>query len=431
MYCHFMKVLLISANTEQINMPTIPLGLMLVAEASERSGHDVEFLDLMFKEDPQVSLRNRIDGFNPEIIGVSVRNIDDQSLENPQFLLKKVLPIIEWCREASPAPIILGGAGYSIFPDEALEYLGADMGVQGEGEATFSALLERLAKREDPTTLPGVYIRGRKSRLEQKFFATLNTLPFPEYNAWADTDPNSVDTWIPIESRRGCPNLCSYCSTSRIQGHTIRTRSPFLVSRYIKRLTLKGFKKFYIVDNSFNIPESQGLELCNSISDLKLDIKWKAILYPHGVTEKLITSMKQAGCVEVALGFESGCERILKEMNKHFIPEEVRRTCRILEDNGIRRIGFLLLGGPSETQESVEESLEFANSLNLDGLRTTVGIRIYPGTMLAKRALAEGIIKSEDELLMPQFYLAPDLDPWVRNAVTPGFRLKYEPPYNK
>ena len=423
-YCRYMRVLLISANTERINMPTIPLGLMLVAEASKRSGYDVDLLDLMFKENPQIALHNRIDEFNPEVIGISVRNIDDQSLENPKFLLENVRPLIGWCRAISSAPIVLGGAGYSIFPDEVLEYLGADIGVQGEGETTFPMILERISRGENPAALPGVYIRGRKGCLKQKFCTALDALPLPEDDAWANADPKNPDIWIPIESRRGCPNFCSYCSTFQIQGRTIRTRSPHLIARHVERLVDQGFKQFYVVDNSFNIPESQGLELCNSLADLQLDIKWRAILYPHGVTERLVRSMKRAGCFEVAMGFESGSERMLKEMNKHFVPDEVRRACKMLKDNGIRRIGFLLFGAPGETRESVEESLEFADSLDLEELRTTVGIRIYPGTKLAKRALAEGIITAEDELLLPHFYLEPEVDPWIRNAVTAGFRLR-------
>jgi len=419
-----MRVLLISANTERIQMPTIPLGLMLVAEASKRSGHEVEFLDLMFSKDPKTVLHERINGFHPEVLGISVRNIDDQSLENPKYLLESVRPLIEWCRDVSPATIILGGAGYSIFSDEVLEYLGADMGVRGEGETTFPLLLECISKGEDPSTLPGVHMRGHKGHLEQEFCADLDVLSLPGEDAWANIDPKNADTWIPVESRRGCPNACSYCSTSRIQGRVVRARSPLLVARHMERLALKGFKQFYVVDNSFNIPESQGLELCRALSNLQLDIQWKAILYPHGVTENLVTSMKRAGCCEVALGFESGSERVLREMNKHFLPEEVRQANRMLADNGIRRIGFLLLGGPAETRESVEESLDFADSLDLDGLRTTVGIRIYPGTKLAQRAFLEGMIQSEAELLAPRFYLEPDVDPWIRSAVTPGFILR-------
>jgi radical SAM superfamily enzyme YgiQ (UPF0313 family) len=212
----------------------------------------------MFRKDPQAAFNNRIGVFNPEVIGISVRNIDDQNLESPRFLLENVRPLIEWCRAASSAPIILGGAGYSIFPDEALEYLGADMGVHGEGETTFAAILERIARGEDPATLPGVHICGRKGRLEQKSCAALDALPLPDDDAWADADPKSADTWMPIESRRGCPNFCSYCSTFRIQGRTVRTRPPRLIARHVERLVRRGFKQFYVVDNSFNIPESQG-----------------------------------------------------------------------------------------------------------------------------------------------------------------------------
>lgn len=419
-----MRVLLISANTERINMPTIPLGLMLVAAAAKRSGNDVHFLDLMFKENPEPALIGKIKELEPEVIGISVRNIDDQSLESPEFFLKNVRPVIEWCKGACSAPVVLGGAGYSIFPDPVLEYLGADFGIHGEGEEIFPMILERISHGEDPSTLPGVHVSGRKGCMEQKFCTDLDAFPLPEYELWSEFDPKSEDTWIPIETRRGCPNFCSYCSTSSIQGSVVRTRSPLLVAAYMEKLFRLGFKQFYVVDNSFNIPESQGLEFCNAIANLHLDIQWKAILYPHGVTEKLIRSMKRAGCIEVALGFESGCKHILKRMNKHFDPDEVRCVCRMLADNQIRRIGFLLLGAPGETRESVRESMDFANSLDLDGLRTTVGIRIYPGTGLEKKALSEGVITSNDDLLLPRFYLEKEVDPWIRNNVEAGFRLK-------
>ena len=405
-------------------MPTVPLGLMMVAEACRRSGHDVDALDLMFEADPCAVLLKRIHDFGPEAIGISVRNIDDQSMENPKFLLENVRPLVRWCREAASAPVVLGGAGYSIFPEETLEYLGADMGVQGEGEEAFPLLLDSLAGSRDPATVCGVRVRGRKASAKRQFCDALDRFDLPREDAWQDVDPGNTDIWVPIESRRGCPNRCSYCSTPRIQGSEVRTRSPFEVAIQMRQLADRGFRQFYIVDNSFNIPQSHGLELCRALSDLQLDIQWKAILYPHGITEDLVRAMKRTGCCEVALGFESGSVSILKEMNKHFLPEEVRQAGRMLRDNGLRSTGFLLLGGPGETRATVEESLEFADSLDLDALRTTVGIRIYPGTKLAARAVAEGIVQSEGELLMPRFYLAREVDPWIRRAVAPGFRTK-------
>ena len=132
-----MKVLLISANTEQFNMPAMPLGLACVAAASRKAGHEVILLDLMFAMNTEAILTQAIKRLGPECIGISVRNIDDQNIENPRFLLSKVKDVVTTCRAETDAPIVLGGAGYSIFPESALAYLEADMGIEGEGEIAF------------------------------------------------------------------------------------------------------------------------------------------------------------------------------------------------------------------------------------------------------------------------------------------------------
>jgi radical SAM superfamily enzyme YgiQ (UPF0313 family) len=123
------------------------------------------------------------------------------------------------------------------------------------------------------------------------------------------------------------------------------------------------------------------------------------------------------GCKEVSLGFESGCEQILRAMNKRFRPQGVREISQMLGDYGIHRIGFLLLGGPGETRKSVEKSLVFADSLNLETVKVTTGIRIYPNTALARIAVDEGVILPHDDLLFPRFYLARGLEGWLQEAV--------------
>src|SRR5210317_968230 len=144
-----MKILLISANTEQINMPVLPLGMACVGAAVQNAGHEVKILNLMMVRDIRGLLREDISGFTPDVIGISVRNIDDQLMERPNFLLDQVRTVVSECRNFSDAPIVLGGAGYSIFPRRALEYLNADMGIQGEGEKAFVMLLERLEHKGD------------------------------------------------------------------------------------------------------------------------------------------------------------------------------------------------------------------------------------------------------------------------------------------
>src|SRR5512136_323256 len=162
-----MRVLLIASNTERINMVSLPLGLGLVAAATRRAGHEVAFLDLLNEQDPVAAVRQAIETARPEVVGISVRNIDDQSRDSPRFLLQQVRPVVEACRAATPAPIVLGGAGYSIFPEAALAYLGADLGVAGDGEAAFPALLERLQAGSDPSDVPGVWAASRRGESGQ------------------------------------------------------------------------------------------------------------------------------------------------------------------------------------------------------------------------------------------------------------------------
>jgi radical SAM superfamily enzyme YgiQ (UPF0313 family) len=411
------NVLLISSNTERISMVTIPLGLGLVAAATRAAGHEVAFLDLLDEPDPAAAVRRAVEAAEPDVVGISVRNIDDQTRESPRFLLEQVRPVVAACREHTRAPIVVGGAGYSIFPEAALDYLGADLGVCGDGEAVFPALLECLQAGGEPAELPGVHVAGRRSTARPGFPEDLDAFPLWDQALSGVADPASADLWIPIQSRRGCPNDCSYCSTAAIQGRTIRRRSAREVVNVLGVLAHAGYRRFYFVDNSFNIPESHALQICRWMKALAGGAEWRCILYPHLVGEPLVRAMAEAGCVEVSLGFESGCERVLREMHKRFTPADVRKTSDLLAAHGIRRMGFLLLGGPGETHATVEDSLAFAESLGLDGLRLTVGIRIYPGTPLASRALEEGMISREDDLLHPRFYLARGLEPWIQERV--------------
>jgi len=412
-----MRVLLISANTESINMPVIPVGLGAVADSTRNAGHEVELVDLMSVSDTYPIIKSAIEGFRPDVIGISVRNIDDQNIEEPQFFLDQVKDVISECRSLSGAPIVLGGAGYSIFPESTLVYTGADMGIQGEGEIAFPDLLALMEKGADLSGVSGLYLPGVGLQSKRKFSKNLDLLPLPDAKMFPSA-ARDQNLWMPIHTRRGCPMNCSYCSTSTIEGRVIRKRSPRAVVDAVAGYVEAGFKRFFLTDNTFNIPASYARKFCSTLADRQLDVSWRSIIYPGHLDEALVRVMARAGCKEVSLGFESGCERILRHMNKKFTPEDVRRASELLETHGIRRMGFLLLGGPGETKETVEESIEFVDSLRLDVMKMTVGIRIYPDTSLARTALNEGRITTQDDLLFPKFYIVRGLEDWMREVVS-------------
>ena len=414
-----MRVLLVSANTEQINMPVSPLGLACVAAFIQEKGHDVKVVNLMMQKDTRIVIKEAITVFNPQVIGISVRNIDDQKLGSAHLLLDPVKEVVADCRDFSDVPIVLGGAGYSIFPQSTLEYLGADMGIQGEGEISFSKLLEHLENNEEPSGVPGLYLPNKGLQKETEYSKNLNKfpMPLPGIHMVSHSDPRDSEIWIPFQTRRGCPLNCSYCSTATIEGRIIRKHEPEHVIDALSRYVDSGFKRFFFVDNIFNLPPSYAKKLCDKLTSSGLNITWKCILYPWKVDEELVEKMARAGCQEVSLGFESGSKKILQKMNKKYTPEQVRQISALLKKYGINQLGFLLLGGPGETKKTILESLSFADSLNLEAMKVTKGIRIYPYTDLAKTSIKEGLIKNEGELLFPTFYTAKGLEDWLEQTI--------------
>ncbi len=323
-----MRVLFISALSETGVQVPLPLGMACVAAATEKSGYIIRCLVLGPRAGREDLIRQACEQFRPDVIGVSVRNIDDQNRACPQFLLQHVRELVKACRDASTALIILGGAGYSIFPESALAYLGADAGIQGDGEIAFPALLWWIEQGKPGAAPDGVYL-ANQTATPAKFTPDIESQRLPESRLWLDF-PGCTAMRIPVQSRRGCPMDCIFCSTSVIQGRTIRHRAPETVVRWMAELRESGFRSFYFVDNTFNLPAWYAKEVCREMIAAGLGLDWWAIIYPKWVDAELVELMAEAGCTQVSLGFESGSEAILKQLNKRFTPAESARFLKCL-----------------------------------------------------------------------------------------------------
>lgn len=409
-----MRVLLISGNREDSGVMTpLPIGLACVAASTAKAGFEVSFLDLLSTPDWESATQNAITRLHPDVIGLSVRNIDDQTMVSTRFLLPPLKELITLCRSTCGAPIVLGGAGFSIFPESTLAYLGAEMGIRGEGETALPNLLTWIEKGSQGPPPPGVYLAEQpRMHMTDAISADLDSLPLPTPDEWLSSGIKS-DWRIPVQTRRGCSRNCAYCSTGMIEGRDLRWRSVEAVVSWLSSYRDRGFREYYFVDNTFNLPLTYAKELCRKIIDARLDIDWWGQIYPKWADAELADLMARAGCTQLNIGFESGSEPVLQLLNKQFKPAEVAEISARFAHAGVKRNGFLMLGAPGETKETVEESLAFAESLHLDALKISVGIRIYPNTALAARAVAEGIIDPADDLLFPHFYMAPTLRDWL------------------
>ena len=177
-------------------MITLPLGLASVAAALDEAGHRVEMIDLMTAPDWRARVDQKIQELDPELIGVSVRNIDDQNMNSPRLLLDQAGEVVAFCRDRFTGPIVLGGAGFSIFPEAVLEYLGADMGIQGEGERALPELINRLTQKEDLHGTPGLYLPETGSAGPRCFIDNLDDLPWENISSWLEKGDRDQEIWL-------------------------------------------------------------------------------------------------------------------------------------------------------------------------------------------------------------------------------------------
>ena len=398
-----MRVLLISANKGAGLLPVFPLGPAYLASNLD-GDHEVRALDLFLTPGYAQALEETIVSFQPEVIGVSVRNLDAQDYYHPVSLLDDPKAVVSLCRRLSGAPIVIGGPAVGIVPREMLSYLGADLAVAGEGESAFRRLVDGGAA-SCSTRAPNV-----AASVEED----LSRLRPPDWRLFGLTEYLARGVTANVQTKRGCPFACVYCSTPLLEGRHVRLRHPEAVVDELETLVKDfGARMAHFVDNNFNYPPEHAAAICEAIIARGLRIRWICGLHPAYVTEELVGLLKRAGCVFAGVGNESGSAVMLANLGRNFEPGDVERSCRLLKEAEIVHWAYLLIGGPGETMQSVEESLAQMEALAPASVHVTVGIRIYPHTPLQATALREGVLSESDSLLFPAFYLSPAIAPTI------------------
>jgi radical SAM superfamily enzyme YgiQ (UPF0313 family) len=416
-----MRILLISTNRSRLITLPLPLGLASVA-ALLAPEHDIRVLDFMFADDPLGQVQQTVAAFHPELIGLSVRNIDNQDSRHPESFFPEVKGLVAKLRQWTPVPIVLGGGAVSVMPREFMEFSGADFGIIGEGEIAFQTLLAVYEQGGPLEQVPGLAWRdGRGWQFNPPHrVPELDRLPQPalEYftpRLYQDTPGIAgIPGMIPVQSRRGCPMRCIYCSTPKLEGARIRSWAPEQVASWLADWHARfGLSRFYFVDNMFNCPPEYGRRLCRAIAGLKLPLEWSCLFNPAFPDPELIQMLGPSGVTMVQVGNESGSELVLTRLGKGFNREKVERTLSLFKQVGLAYSCFLLLGGPGETRETVAESVALLERYQPSLVNLKAGIRIHPGLPLHKIGLEEGVVTPEDNLLEPRFYLAPALRGWI------------------
>jgi radical SAM superfamily enzyme YgiQ (UPF0313 family) len=403
-----MKILLISVNRERMPFPVFPLGLAYIAGALREKGHQIEVMDLCFSHEVSVDLNNTLHRFQPDLIGISLRNLDNLTYPTSVSYLKEVEEVIGICRQSPSSRLVIGGSGYSLAPKDLLQHLDVDFGIVGEGEEIFLQLVRGLEKGDPISPSPYLLIKEK---------------PFPPLIEGARVFPlQSPDRSFfethryleeggmgNVQTKRGCPFSCIYCTYPLLEGKKVRLRKTEEVVEEIHHLVKEGIDYIYFVDDIFNYPPSYAEALCREMVRRKANVKWSAFVNPNFLTESLLNWMKEAGCSGIEFGTDSGSPRMLENYKKSFTQEDILQSSNLCSKLNINHCHYLLFGGPGENEETIEESFRLMDQLDPTAVIAMLGIRIYPGTEMEQISISQGVIPQNGNLIYPHFYISPAL----------------------
>lgn len=413
-----MRILLVSPPSYRfggISNPTFHLGLGYLASVLRNNKHTVAIYDAnmarAFK--PSVSTddlftnyeialnddeheawkeaEDIIKTFNPDMVGISFKIVDIKAGYKIAQIAKRLNPKLT---------VVAGGPAATtcssmIMKESTIDYL-----IHGEGESTLSeltnALLEGYRSFEK---IKGLSWRNKNSVItneSRELISNLDDLPFPARDAlifadrlsksWAKTVMGNIIT------SRGCPYGCTFCANHAVWGsRKVRYRSAQNVVDEVLQVKDKyGVKKFIFWDDHLTTLRQRVIDLCNQLIDRKADIEWISFARANTLDKNLLDLMKRAGCIEIQLGVESGCDRVLKMINKNVSCDQNRKGISLLREAGIRSHVFLMVGFPSETKEEMRETMSFYRELKPDSALISV-VTPYPGTELFNHAQNNGL----------------------------------------
>jgi radical SAM superfamily enzyme YgiQ (UPF0313 family) len=404
--------------------PAPPIGLSYVATATRQAGHQVRFVDLMTSGDPLAELRANLLEFRPEVVGFSVRNIDNIIAQRISRHINEVHALLATVRQHGSAFIVLGGPAASILGAAALEKLDADFVVVGEGEIAFPELLAAIGGSRDYRRVSGLCFRAgggiiANAPVRQPEFGGSH---MEDWIRWRPYE-RAGGTWA-LHTKRGCPLNCLYCNYPVMEGRQLRSRRPEDVVDEMERvISTVGPRTFGFTDSTFNVPESHAVGICEEIIRRRLKVRLSAVSFnPLHVSRKLFALMKRAGFCSLVISPDSASETMLRNLRKGFDVAQVRQTVEYARESGIQCTWFFLLGGPGETRQTVEETVSFAEThLNSKRFLTIflTGLRLLPGTPLTQKAIADKYIAPDRDLCEPVFYFSPDVEEeWVLQRIT-------------
>lgn len=351
-------------------------GVAYLCSFLKNNGFEIQIFDDGV-EDNRAGLLETLQEFNPQLIGVTVFGY---SYQYARELIKVI-------KQNCAIPVVLGGPHVSTIRKVILTETAADFAIKLEGEYTLLELMRAIQETDrDYSKIQGLIWRDSSDSIVENIDRPLNqnldSLPFPDYDAFKLKKYYCYKSnTLPIITSRGCPFSCNFCSVKLSMGGVFRARSAKNIIDEIEHFVKKGWRNFDINDDCFTLDKIRVEEICDLIINEKIDIRFQ---FPNGiradtVSPRLLQKLKQAGCVYIFYGCETGSERILRLIRKGITLKQVRMAVEWTNDAGIDNAVNFIIGHTQETYHDALDTIAFAKSLPTNFVHF-FNLIPYPGT---------------------------------------------------
>ncbi|MCL5022736.1 MAG: B12 lower ligand biosynthesis radical SAM protein BzaD [Nitrospirae bacterium] len=412
-----MRVLLIQTpSVEGIAQEKVyPLGIATLGGSLEHSGCKVELLDMNIEADPFGAVKKRLLGFRPDVVGLSLRNIDPLANKTsslvPPFLVTAALV----ASVLPKARLVAGGTGFSLFPERLMrEAPEIHYGIIGEAETSLPALLASL---DNPPALKGLCARRGKGihvTPPSGGLAMAHYAP-PRRHLLDPALYSGINSYVPpigIETKRGCPFHCAYCVYPKLQGRRVRCRPPFEVVNEMESLHREyGVERFHFTDPVANFPEGHLEDICRELVRRKVRVKWDAFLREDYFNEGNAALFERAGCECFSFSPDGLCRESLDVLDKRLSERDVLKAATLAAATDVMSVYHFMVNVPGETEKTCEKGIRMIETIydrhvRKKNLGTVVlnNIRILPGTPIEVLARKLGVVGPETDLLYPTYF---------------------------
>lgn len=405
------KLGFISANNFADPYPVYPLGVSYLTTWLGKSMPQCEVSVFDFNIDgsyEDLALWCKKGEF--DAIAIALRNIDDNNIYSDNFFVVHYRKIMQTIRSSVNVKVVAGGPGFSIFPTLLFNELGLDYGVRGEGEETLSQLLSAIFEGRPADDIEGLVWKDARGNVKVNPRTTFVKKPQLLLNPQTAPFYFEKSGMLNVQTKRGCPFGCIYCSYPIIDGRKVRTLDVPTVVDNISQMYFKhGIDYLFFTDSVFNIDREYNEELCHRIIESGVKINWGAYFSPCSLTREDLELYQKSGLTHIEWGTDTLADKTLESYGKRFTWQDILQTSRWAGDLGIFYAHFMILGGAGETDATLDQTFERSKELGLTVFFPYIGMRIYPETKLFDIALKEGVVASAAATVNPCYYVSKDI----------------------